>query len=385
MDYNAGVMKIVIAPDSFKGSVSAQGACAAMARGVGRVVPDAQIVSIPMADGGEGTVDALVSSTDGEIRVAKVRGPLGEEVSARYGLLPGGAAVIEMAASSGLPLVSPEYRNPLLASTYGLGQLILEAVDAGCRKLLIGIGGSATNDCGCGMAQALGVRFLDGQGQPLAAALAGGTIGDIKSVDMDGLSASVRGCEVLVACDVRNPLLGPDGATHVYGPQKGADEAMLQQLETNMEGVIEVIETAVGQSVRDVPGAGAAGGLGAGLMAFLGAKLERGVEIVMRQCRFAEQIAGADVLITGEGRIDATTAAGKTLSGVAGVARDQSIPVVALAGSLGQGAELVYDIGIDAVVPICSGPMTLPEAMQNAEALLADAAERALRLMRIIS
>ncbi len=376
-------MKIVVAPDSFKGSLTAVEACRAISTGLRRVVPQAKIVEIPMADGGEGTVDALVASTSGKLRRVVVRGPLGEKTEAVYGILGDAAelnerkktAVIEMAAAAGLTLVPAGKRNPSQTTTFGLGQLIIDAVEQSCCNIVVGIGGSATNDCGTGMAQALGVKFLDEAGQSINEPMTGDLTGRVRSIDMNDLGVSPEQYSFTVACDVTNPLLGPNGAAYVYAPQKGADPLTVKTLEANMKHIIELIEAKVGRSVRDVPGAGAAGGLGAGLMAFLDAKLQPGVEIVMRYSRFVEKIRSADLIITGEGRIDATTASGKTISGIAAIAAENSIPVVALAGSVGPDIENVMKMGLKAVLPISTAAITKEQSMKNAAQLLADAAE----------
>lgn len=378
-------MKIVVAPDSFKGSVSAVEACAAIARGIARVVADAQVVSVPMADGGEGTVEALAGATDGSLRPVKVRGPLGEAVEAEYGLIQAGGktAVIEMAACSGLPLVPPEKRNPLLTTTYGLGEMIADALHTGVRHFVIGIGGSATNDCGCGMAQALGVIFQDRNWTTMHSLMNGSLAGSVARVECDGLDQRLAECEFVVACDVTNPLLGKNGASYTYGPQKGASKVDVVELEANLAHVIGLIESATARSVRDVPGAGAAGGLGAGLMAFLDAKLERGIDIVLRFSGFAEKIADADLIITGEGRIDKTTVQGKTLSGIAKAAKAANVPVIALAGSVGEESDELFKMGVKAILPICTGPMTLETAMAAAPGLLEAAAARVMRFVKV--
>ena len=380
-------MKVVLAPDSFKGSLTAGQACEAMAAGVRRAAgDDVEIVSVPMADGGEGTVEALVSGRGGELVDVSVCGPLRERHSARFGVLPGaagcgGTAVIEMAAAAGLPLVPTEKRNPLATTTYGLGELILAGLERGCREFVVGIGGSATNDCGCGMAQALGVRFLDKTGREIAGPMTGGLMGQVEAVDAGGLAHELAESRFVVACDVENPLLGPEGATYVYGPQKGAGEEELAILEANMAGLIGIVEETLGIKVRDAAGAGAAGGLGAGLMAFLGARLEKGVEIVLRESGFRDKVDGADVVISGEGRIDGSTVFGKTISGVVRAAEEAGMPVIALAGSVGPGAEKVVDMGVRAILGICSGPMSLQAAMSEGGELLAHTAEQAMRLV----
>ena len=373
-------MKIVIAPDSFKGSLSARQACKAITAGVRRVVHDAVIEEIPMADGGEGTVDALVTANAGQLRTITVQGPLkGQTVPATYGILPDGTAVIEMASAAGLPLVPVENRNPLHTTTYGLGQLIADAARQGCRRFVIGLGGSATNDCGCGMAQALGIRFMDSQGRELTEPLTGGLLAQVEHIDITGLADTVKQSRFIVACDVDNPLLGPTGATRVYSAQKGADNAIQTILETNISHIIDIIEHAIGRKVREMAGAGAAGGLGAALIAFCRAELDRGIEIVLQQNNFSHRITGADLVITGEGRIDNQTVFGKTIAGVARSAQAQNIPTIAVVGSVGTGARAVLDIGVTAYMSICPGPLTLDEAIQRGDELLSDTAEQIIR------
>jgi len=382
--------KIVLCPDSFKGSLSSVQACKAIAQGIARVLPGANILSIPIADGGEGTVEAIVSSMRGQYRTVEVMGPIQQTVSATYGILPADkksgfpkTAVIEMASACGLPLVPENQRNPLYTTTYGLGQLILDAARQDCQHIILGIGGSATNDCGCGMAQALGVKFLDQRSNVIQQSMTGELMGSVEQVDPSSLNPDIQMCRFIVACDVKNPLLGTSGATRTYGPQKGADPKTLDILEGNMTHIITLIERSTCRQVRDIPGAGAAGGLGAGILAFLDATLKPGIELVLETVRFAQHIADADLIITGEGRIDATPCHGKTICGVCNAARIYHIPVIALAGSLGPGIQEVIDMGVKSVVPICPGPMTLEDAMKHAPALLADTAERILRLICI--
>jgi len=383
-------MKIIIAPDSFKGSLTAPQAAAAIASGVRRVAGDAEIVEIPLADGGEGTVDAMVAAAGGHVRRVLVSGPLGEPVEAAYGILaeptgdePRGqkTAVIEMAAAAGLPLVPPDRRNPLNTTTYGLGELILDALSRQCGSFIIGIGGSATNDCGTGMAQALGVRFIDRAGKQVTEPMTGRAMGRVASIDVSKVPAALSEASFAVACDVKNPLLGPDGATRVYGPQKGASDDDLETLESNMRHIVGLIEASTGREVRETPGAGAAGGLGAGLMALLGAQIHPGVDLVMERCRFAQRVRDASLIITGEGRLDRQTAFGKTIAGVARVAGQYSVPVVALAGSVGPGAGKLLELPVGAFLSIVPGPMSLAQAVREAAKLLADAAEQAMRLV----
>ena len=375
-------MKIVVAPDSFKGSVSALEAACAIEQGLRRVFPDAVIEKIPMADGGEGTVQSLVDATGGHIQTHRVVAPLENEVDAQFGILAGGeTAVIEMASASGLTLVPADKRNPLRTTTYGTGQIIHAALEAGCRRLIIGIGGSATNDGGAGMAEALGVRLLDANGNQIPRGGAG--LGQLASIDITGLHPAIAETETVVACDVNNPLTGPDGASYVYGPQKGATPEMIETLDGHLAHFDSVLTRTLGKSFNDVPGAGAAGGLGAGLMAFLNAELQLGVDIMIDAVNLEERVKGASVVFTGEGQLDFQTAFGKTPVGVAKVAKAHNIPVIAIAGGIAEGAEAVYDAGIDAMLGIVQEPMSLEDAVEDATRLIADAAEHAARLIRI--
>ena len=376
------VMKIVVAPDSFKGSVSALEAANAMEQGLRRVFPDAVIEKIPMADGGEGTVQSLVDATGGHIQTHRVVAPLENEVDAQFGILAGGeTAVIEMASASGLTLVPADKRNPLRTTTYGTGQLIHAALEAGCRRLIIGIGGSATNDGGAGMAEVLGVRLLDANGNQIPRGGAG--LGQLASIDITGLHPAIAETETVVACDVNNPLTGPDGASHVYGPQKGATPEMIETLDQHLAHFDSVLTRTLGKSFNDVPGAGAAGGLGAGLMAFLNAELQLGVNIMIDAVNLEERVKGASVVFTGEGQLDFQTAFGKTPVGVAKVAKAHNIPVIAIAGGIAEGAEAVYDAGIDAMLGIVQEPMSLEDAVEDATRLIANTAEQAARLVVI--
>ena len=375
-------MKIVVAPDSFKGSVSALEAANAMEQGIRRVFPDAIIDKVPMADGGEGTVQSLVDATGGHIQTRRVVAPLENEVDAKFGILADGeTAVIEMASASGLTLVPPHKRNPLRTTTYGTGQLIYAALEAGCRRLIIGIGGSATNDGGAGMAEALGVRLLDVNREQIPRGGAG--LAELASVDITGLHPAIAETETVVACDVNNPLTGPDGASHVYGPQKGATLEMIETLDQHLVHFDGILTQALGRSFNDIPGAGAAGGLGAGLMAFLNAELRLGVDIMIDAVGLEKRIEGASVVFTGEGQLDFQTVFGKTPVGVAKVAKARNIPVVAIAGGVAEGAEVVYDAGIDAMLGIVQEPISLEGAVEDATRLIANTAEQAARLVAI--
>ncbi|HEY0752367.1 MAG TPA: glycerate kinase [Ktedonobacteraceae bacterium] len=375
-------MRIVIAPQALKGSLSAAETGQAIAQGVREVYPDAELRVVPVADGGEGTTRALVDATGGRLVERMVSGPLGEQVQAFLGLLGDGqTAVIEMAASSGLPLLAPEQRAPRVATTRGVGELIGVALDAGCTRLIIGIGGSATNDGGAGMAQALGAQLLDTQGNELSAG--GAALAQLARIKTDLLDSRLAACICEVACDVNNPLCGPTGASAVYGPQKGATAEMVEELDAALAQYARIIERDLGRAVRDVPGAGAAGGLGAGLLAFLNASLRPGAQIVLEAVRLEEHLQQADLVITAEGRLDSQTAYGKSVGAVAALAKKYHLPVLAIAGGLGDNYQEVYQLGIDGLAVLPSGPMTLNESMRAATRLTSEATERALRIYRL--
>ena len=375
-------MKVVIAPQSFKGSISALDAAKAMEEGVRRVLPDVETVLVPVADGGDGTLETLVEATNGEIRSATVTGPIGKPVKAEWGALGDGeTAMIEMARTSGLALLSLDERDPLRATTYGLGEVIREALDAGFRSFIVGIGGSATNDAGAGMAQALGVCLLDEAGNDLPPG--GAALADLHRIDTSGLDERAVEAQFSVACDVSNPLTGPEGASAVYGPQKGATPQIVTQLDVALKNFAGVVERDIGTSINDVPGSGAAGGLGGGMMAFLDGSLRAGVDIVLDQVGLDEKLEGADLVITGEGQLDFQTVYNKAPIGVAWRARERGIPVVAISGSLGQGFEDVHAEGIDAVASIVCAPMSLEEASTRGGELIADATAEAMRFMKV--
>ncbi len=372
-------MKIVLAPDSFKGSLSAPQICKAMTDGIATVLPAASVVQIPLADGGEGTVEAVISATAGEMVECPARDPLGRATQAFFGLTGDrSVAIIEMAAASGLPLLREDERNPLITSTYGTGQLIRAALDLGVQKIILGIGGSATNDGGTGMAKALGVRFLDGEGRELAEG--GGDLNRLARIDRTGLDPRIGSTEILVACDVTNPLTGPQGASTVYGPQKGATPEMVAQLDRGLGRLADRVREELGQDIEPLPGSGAAGGLGGGLVAFLNARLTSGIELIMEVTRLKEQLQDAQLVLTGEGRIDFQSAFGKTISGVGKLAEATNVPVFAIAGSLGTGYEQVYQSGISAVTSIISRPMSLEEALADSDRLIREATARSLKM-----
>ncbi|MED3916378.1 glycerate kinase [Priestia megaterium] len=359
-------MKIVIAPDSFKESLTALRVCEAVEKGIRIHFPNAEISKVPMADGGEGTVQSLVDATGGQIIQAKVTGPLGKEVEAFYGILGDGkTAVIEMAAASGLHHVPVNKRNPLITTTRGTGELILKALDQKVKHIIIGIGGSATNDGGAGMAKALGAKLLDANGIEMKEG--GGSLDQLASIDLTNLDSRLAEVKVEVACDVDNPLTGETGASAIFGPQKGATPHMVKQLDRNLAHYAAVIEKELDIHIQNVPGAGAAGGLGGGLLAFLSAELKPGVDIVIEATQLESYIKDADLVITGEGRIDGQTIYGKTPIGVAKTAKKHSVPVIAIAGSIGVGSEAVYEHGISALFSIVPGAVNLSEALEKAD------------------
>jgi len=362
-------MKIVIAPDSYKESLSALEVAEAIEAGFREALPDAEYLKLPMADGGEGTVAAMVASTGGSLLQSDVTGPLGESVKACYGLTGDGkTAIIEMASASGLALVAANLRNPLETTTFGTGELIRAALDAGARHLVIGIGGSATNDGGTGMLQALGVKLLDHEGRQIG--FGGGRLAHLDRIDISGMDQRLKECNIEAACDVNNPLTGPKGASRIFGPQKGATAEMVAQLEANLSRYAGLINRDLSVQVDSVPGAGAAGGMGAALLAFFGAKLRPGIEIVVETVGLEAIIKDADLVITGEGRIDSQSIHGKTPIGVAAVAKRYGKPVIGIAGSLSYDVDIVHEYGIDAVFSVLSQVGTLEEAFTHATANL---------------
>jgi len=373
-------VRIVIAPDSFKGSLSALEAARAVAEGITIAMPQAELELKPIADGGEGFVHALLTASGGTLQSSIVRGPFGETVSAAWGVLGDGeTAVIEMAAASGLMLVPESRRNPALTSTFGTGELIRHALDAGYRKIIIGIGGSATNDGGAGMAKALGARFLDDRGQELPCG--GLALRDLATINISSLDPRLRECTITAACDVTNPLVGPRGASAVYGPQKGASPEMVDALDAALSNYAVRIEQQLGMRIAETPGAGAAGGLGAGLMVFAQAALTPGFDVVAEAVGLEAAIAAADLVFTGEGSVDGQSAEGKAVFGVTTLGAKHNKPVVVLGGSVLPGASDLYAHGMMAALSITPGPLSLAACMDDAYALLAKAAETAMRLI----
>lgn len=358
-------MKIIIAPDSYKESLTAMEVATAIETGFRQVLPNAEYIKLPMADGGEGTVQSLVDASSGRIIECTVTGPLGEQVNGFFGLMGDGkTAIIEMAAASGLHLVSPEQRNPMLTTSFGTGELILAALDKGVEHIIVGIGGSATNDGGIGMAQALGVRLLDENNKSIN--YGGGALARLHHIDISDIDPRLAKVKLEVACDVDNPLCGEKGASQVFGPQKGATPEMVVQLDTNLAHYAEIIKRDLGTDVKDMAGAGAAGGMGAALLGLFNAQLRPGIEIVMDAVNLADVLKDADLVITGEGRIDSQTIHGKTPIGVARTAKRFNKPVIGIAGCLSYDCDVVYDHGIDAVFSVVPRSVSLAEALAEA-------------------
>ncbi|MDR3073530.1 MAG: glycerate kinase [Deltaproteobacteria bacterium] len=376
-------MLIVIAPDSYKGSLSALAVAKAMRTGAARVFPEARFDLVPIADGGEGTVDALIEATKGTLKTTEVRGPLGAPVAARWGMLGNGeTAIIEMASASGLPLLAHEARDAMNACTFGTGELVKTALDAGAKTIILGIGGSATNDGGSGFARALGAKFLDAAGKELRPG--GAALAKLASIDVSGLDPRLATTPFRVACDVDNPLCGPRGASAVFGPQKGASPEQVKALDAALAVFAEKAEKATGRKgIAEISGAGAAGGLGAGLLFFANASLMPGVSLVLEATAFDARVKNASLVLTGEGRTDFQTAYGKAPVGVALAAKKYGHPVICISGGLGQGAQDVYAHGVDALSSITPGPLSLEACMADGGGLLEDAAERACRLLAV--
>jgi len=375
-------MKIVIAPDSFKENLTSLEVASELETGFKRVWPDAEYIKVPMADGGEGTVQSLVDATGGRIVKCTVTGPLGQKVLASYGLLGDGrTAAIEMAEASGLPLVAKPDRDPLRATTFGTGELVADAIRRGVEEIIIGLGGSATNDGGAGLAQALGVRFIDKDGAPITEPLGGGRLDEIMAVDTRWIDPGLARVKISVACDVTNPFVGEKGASAVYGPQKGATPEMVQRLDGNLGHLAAVIKRDLHRDITDRPGAGAGGGLGGGLMAFTDAVFQRGVELVVAATGLDGYMKGASLAVTGEGRVDFQTAFGKTPAGVAASAHRHGVPVVAIGGGLSDDASGVFQHGIDGLASATPNAMPLEVAIRKSRQYLQDAAERVARLI----
>jgi glycerate kinase len=374
-------MKVLIAPQGFKGGVSALEAARAIERGVRATTPEAETVLVPVADGGDGTLDALVDGTGGRLFRSTVAGPLGRPLQAAWGVMGDGeTAVVEMALASGLALLPPSQRNPRDTTTQGTGEIMREALDRGFTRIIVGLGGSATNDGGAGMAGALGARLLDADDRPLPAG--GAALARLAHIDVSGLHPKLGEATIVGATDVTNPLCGPTGASSIYGPQKGATPAVVDDLDSALGNFARVVHRDLGQDVAERPGAGAAGGLGAGLMVFAGAELRSGIDMVCEVLGFDAHLEGVDLVITGEGRADQSTVYNKAPVGVARRALARGVPTILLAGSLGRGFEELYQHGIAGIICIADRPMRFDQSLRRTEELLEGAAERALRLMR---
>ncbi len=371
-------LKIVIAPDSFKESLSAAKVAESIRKGIISAIPSASIVMVPMADGGEGTVQSLVHSTGGRIIQTQVHDPLMREIISFFGILgDGSTAVIEMAAASGIELIPANERNPLETSSYGTGELIKSALGTGAQKLIIGIGGSATNDGGVGMLQALGIRFLDNNGLELGPG--GGSLDKLKDIDITKMDTRLKSTKIVVASDVNNPLFGENGASRVFGPQKGASPEMVKKLDSNLTHFARITEIFLKKQLHSTPGAGAAGGLGFGLIAWLNAEIKPGFEIIAKQAGLEEKIRESDLVITGEGKIDAQSKYGKTPYGVAKLAKKYQVPVIAFAGIVEDEARLIYHDLFQMIVSIAEKTMSLEESKKNADSLLQKAASIVIR------
>ncbi|SDD87772.1 glycerate kinase [Pricia antarctica] len=362
-------MNVVIAPDSFKECLSAKEVALNMALGVAEIMPEAEIVQIPISDGGEGMLEALVNGSQGRFVSVKVKDPLLRDIEAQYGILDDQkTAVIELAKASGLDLLAEKEKDPLSTSTFGTGQLIKDALDKGCTKLIIGIGGSATNDAGTGMISALGARFLNAKGEILKQG--GGSLGELERIDISDLDKRLADCEVLVACDVSNPLTGETGASFVYGGQKGGSHETLQLLDKNLTHYAAILKKDLNIAIDTVPGSGAAGGTGAALMAFMGGKLTEGIGLVLDTLNMDEYLKKADVVITGEGKIDQQTLYGKTIAGIAKMAKRHNVPVIVITGKIGDAIGGIYENGVTAVFSIVDQPMELEHAITDAPRLI---------------
>ena len=370
-------MKFLFASDSFKGSLTSAQTIRLLTKAAKEIFPDCECCGIPVADGGEGTVDAIVSATEGRLRQAEAHDPLMQPVKATYGVIDGSKAIIEMSAASGLTLVPEQKRNPLLTTTYGTGELILDALEQGCRDITVAIGGSATNDGGIGCMKALGVKFISSDGRELSGT--GGDLASVSMIDTSGLDRRIKDCQFTVMCDVKNPLCGENGATYTFARQKGASSEEIAQLEAGMTRYRDLLRFLYGIDCDSIEGAGAAGGLGAALKVFLNADMRSGIETVLQLIHFDEKLRDADLVITGEGCTDSQSVCGKVMQGVGMHAGKYGIPCIGLSGSLGDGAEKILDCGVSSLHCIVNSPMTLSEAMNNAEELYYDAAVRMFR------
>lgn len=372
--------KIIISPDSFKGTMSSMEVCNIMEKGIRNVFSNTEIIKIPIADGGEGTVDAFLQGVGGEKIKVKVKGPLFQEVEGFYGILKDKkTAVIEMAAASGI-ILAKDNKNPLITTTYGTGELILHALDKGCTNIIVGVGGSATNDGGIGMAAALGVKFLDNENKEIE--LNGSGLGKLYKIDTSNIDKRIKNCKITAACDVDNPLFGKNGAAYIFAPQKGADKKEVKVLDENLKNFASVIKKDLNLDVQNIPGSGAAGGMGAGLIAFFGAHLTPGIKIVLDVVKYNEIIYDADLILTGEGKIDGQSLRGKVPVGIGEKALEYNIPVVAIVGSIGDELEKLYEKGICAIFSTNLQPIPFEEAKKHCRENLLKTTEMVMRLIR---
>lgn len=372
--------KFILAPDSFKESMRAKEVCIAMEKGIRRVIPNAEIMQIPMADGGEGTVQSLIDSTKGKIFYKEVLDPLGNRIKARFGILGDKkTAIIEMAEASGLELINVEERNPIITTSYGTGELIKAALDFDVNTIVIGLGGSATNDAGVGMLQALGGRFLDEDNKEVN--FGGGELGRIKKIDLSNFDKRIENVKIEVACDVKNNLTGKNGASYIFAKQKGANEKMIEILDLNLRSFANVVKNTLDIDINNIEGAGAAGGMGASLVGFCGGELNRGIDIVIKYSRLEELIKGTDYIFTGEGSIDSQTKFGKTISGIAILGKKYNIPVIALGGKVDSNIKELYDLGVTAAFGILNSVMTLEEALKSGKENIESTVENIVRIL----
>lgn len=374
-------MKVIVVPDSFKGSMSSKQVCLHIENGIKRVLPECEVIKIPVADGGEGTVDAMLEAKGGKRIEVSVLNPLGQEIESFFGVYED-RAIIEMAAASGLTLIEKSQLNPDITTSYGTGQLIRAALDKGFKKIIIGIGGSATNDGGVGMLQALGVKFKDENGEDVG--FGGREVGRVQSIDIENIDKRIAECDIVVACDVQNKFCGENGATYVYGPQKGACGEQIIELDQNLYKLAHTINRDVGINVLDINGGGAAGGLGAALVAFCKAEIKSGIDIMLYEAKLIDYLGDTDIVITGEGKIDGQSVNGKVPVGVAKIVKKiKNIPVIAVVGNIGEGAEKVYQMGIDSIMASVNKPMSLEEAMRCSPELLEDCVARMMKMIMV--
>ncbi len=374
--------KIILIPDSFKGTMSSGEICGIMKTRILEHYPGCEVIAIPVADGGEGSVDCFLEALGGETVTLSVNNPFFEKIDSFYGLIHGGeTAVIEMAAAAGLPLVE-DRRDPLLATTYGVGELMLAAAKSGAKKIIVGLGGSATNDAGCGAAAAAGVRFYDSKGESFIPA--GGTLHNVERIDVSGLADELKSVEIITMCDIDNPMYGPTGAAHIFGPQKGATPEMVEELDAGVKAFARVIERDLGQRLDDIPGSGAAGAMGAGMIAFFGARLQMGIESVLDTVNFDEKLTGTNIVLTGEGKIDGQSLRGKVVIGVSRRAKKAGVPVVAVVGDIGDNVEAAYGEGVSYIASINRVAVPFPQAKTRAKGDLALTVDNLMRFLKTL-